>query len=401
MIKSSGGANKGITMYTLTLKKGEERRILAGHPWVYANEVGKINGHDKQGGIAKVQSYDDRLIGYGYINHASKIIVRLLTRDETPVDRTFFYNRIKTSNDYRLGLGYDDNYRVVFGESDLLPGLIVDKYGDYLSVQFLSLGMEVRKEMITDILVELFRPKGIYERSDVSVRAKEGLTEVKGALYGVVPESVTIIENGIKLNVDIINGQKTGYFLDQKENRDNVRHYVKGKAVLDCFCNVGGFSLCASKYGASEVTAVDISEEAINSVNNNAKLNGFTNINAVKADVFEQLRLYKKEHKKFDVIILDPPAFTKSKDTVKAGYHGYRDINILALKQINKGGYLITCSCSQHLTLNLFLEMIKESASAANVNAQLVELRTQGKDHATLIGTDEALYLKVAVLRII
>ena len=261
--------------------------------------------------------------------------------------------------------------------------------------------MEVRKAMIVEILVEIFNPKGIYERSDVSVRSKEGLQEVKGVLYGEVPKVVIIEENGINLEVDIVNGQKTGYFLDQKENRDNLKYYVKGKTVLDCFCNVGGFSLCASKYGATDVTAVDISEDAIATVRKDAELNGITNLKVLQADVFEQLRIYKKERQKFDVIILDPPAFTKSKDTVKAAYHGYRDINMLALKQINKGGYLITCSCSQHLTINLFLDMIKESVAATGVNAQLVELRTQGKDHATLIGTDEALYLKVAVLRII
>lgn len=388
-------------MYILTLKKGEEKRILAGHPWVYANEVLKIEGHDVQGSIAKVVGHDGRFIGYGFINHKSKIIVRILSRDETPIDYDFFYERIKNADDYRLSLGYDNNYRVVFGESDLLPGLIIDKYDAYLSVQFLALGMDVRKDMIVDILIDLFNPRGIYERSDVSVRKKEGLEEIKGVLYGEVPPLITIEENGIKLEVDIINGQKTGYFLDQKENRDNLKNYVKGKKVLDCFSNVGGFSLCASKYGASEIIALDVSEDAIKTVKRNAELNGFTNINAVQADVFEQLRVYKKSREKFDVIVLDPPAFTKSKDTVKAGYHGYRDINMLALKQINKGGYLITCSCSQHLTMNLFLDMIKESVVAAGVNAQLVELRTQGKDHATLIGTDEALYLKVAVLHII
>jgi 23S rRNA (cytosine1962-C5)-methyltransferase len=388
-------------MYILTLKKGEEKRNFAGHPWVYANEVGKIEGYDKQGSIAKVQSYEGKLIGYGYINHLSKIIVRLLSRDETPIDQVFFYNRIKQANDFRKSLGYKNNYRVVFGESDLLPGLIVDKYSDYLSVQFLTLGMEVRKEMLVEILVDLFKPKGIYERSDVSVRKKEGLKEVKGLLFGAVPPKVIVEENGLKIEVDIINGQKTGYFLDQKENRDNLKHYVKGKAVLDCFCNVGGFSLCASKYGAREITALDISLEAIEQVKRNAIINGYANINAVQTDVFEEMRKYKKEQRKFDVIILDPPAFTKSKDTVKAGYHGYRDINMLALKQINKGGYLITCSCSQHLSLNLFLEMIKESVATTGVNVKLVELRTQGKDHATLIGTDEAMYLKVAVLHII
>lgn len=389
-------------MYIVILKKGEEKRIMEGHPWIYANEVQKIEGHDVQGSIAKVVSYDQRFIGYGYINHASKIIVRILTRDETPIDRDFFFKRIKTSNDYRLSLGYDNNYRVVFGESDLLPALIVDKYGDYLSVQFLALGMEVRKQMIIDVLIEIFHPLGIYERSDVSVREKEGLPLIKGKLYGEFdPQNVEIVENGIKMIIDLENGQKTGYFLDQKENRDNLKYYVKGKEVLDCFCNVGGFSLCASQYQAKKVTAVDISSLAIEQLQRNAKQNGFTNIETITADVFEQLRLYKQEKRKFDVIILDPPAFTKSKDTVKAGYRGYMDINIAALKCLNPGGYLITCSCSQHLTLNLFLDMIKDSIQEAKVTARMVELRSQGKDHATLIGIDEAMYLKVAVINVI
>lgn len=235
-------------MYVLTLKKNEEKRIVNGHPWVYANEVSKTDGKDAQGSIAKVLAFDGRFIGYGYVNHLSKIIVRILTYRDEPIDRNFFFNRIKSSVDLRLALGYSDNYRAVFGENDLLPGLIVDKYGDYLSVQFLTLGMDVRKEMIVDILVEIFKPKGIYERSDVSVRAKEGLLPVKGVLYGSFDPVVTITENGIKMLVDLENGQKTGYFLDQKENRANLSHYVKGKSVLDCFSNVGGFALNAAKY---------------------------------------------------------------------------------------------------------------------------------------------------------
>lgn len=388
-------------MYVLTLKKGEEKRILAGHPWVYANEVQKIEGKDSQGSIAKVLANNGKFIGYGYINHLSKIIVRILTRDDTVIDRDFFYRRIYDSNKRRLELGYSNNYRAVFGENDLLPGLIVDKYGDYLSVQFLSLGMDIRKDMIVDILKEVFSPKGIYERSDVSVREKEGLQLIKGPLYGEFNPKVEIIENGIKLLVDLENGQKTGYFLDQKENRANLKNYVKEKEVLDCFCNVGGFSLCASYYGAKKVTAIDISELAISQVKEHIALNKFNNIETICDDVFEKLREYRHEKKKFDVIILDPPAFTKSKDTVKAGYLGYRDINILALKLLNKNGILITCSCSQHLTLNLFLDMIKESVAFSGVNAQLVELRTQGKDHASLIGSDEGLYLKLAVVRVL
>lgn len=387
-------------MYKVILKKNEEKKIIGGFPWIFANEVMKIEGKDKQGSIAEVVSYDGRFIGVGYINHYSKIIVRILSLKEEEIDRNFFYNRIEKANEYRLELGYNNNYRVVFGESDYLPGLIVDKYGDYLSCQFLTLGMDVRKDIITDCLVEIFHPKGIYERSDVLVREKEGLNKVKGSLYGGdFNPVVEIEENGLKMLVDLENGQKTGYFLDQKENRDNLKHYVKDKTVLDCFCNVGGFSLCAKKYGAKEVVSVDASETALEYVEKNAKLNGFT-VNTVKADVFELLREYRKENKKFDVVILDPPAFTKSVDTVKDAIKGYKDINICGLKLINDGGYLITCSCSQHLSVTSFLNMVEESVKESKVKAKIVEFRTQGKDHAPLIGVETGLYLKVAVLKI-
>ncbi len=371
-------------MYVLTLKKNEEKRLLAFHPWVYANEVAKIEGHDAQGSIAKVLSYDGRFIGYGYINHLSKIIVRILTRNDEPIDEEFFARRIS-----------------VFGENDLLPGLIVDKYGDYLSVQFLTLGMEVRKKMITDILVRHFSPLGIYERSDVSVREKEGLPLVKGVLYGDFDPVVHIKENGLDILVDLAQGQKTGYYLDQKENRADLRRYVKGKTVLDCFANVGGFALNAAAGGASKVTALDISETAVSFIKKNAALNGFDNVEAVQGDVFELLRTYRKENRTFDVVILDPPAFTKSKDTVKDAVRGYRDINIQALKLVNKGGFLITCSCSQHLSVNMFLDMIKESASQSGVRTKMLEFRTQSRDHGTLIGLDEGLYLKTAVLAVL
>lgn len=383
-------------MYILTLKKGEEKRLLAGHPWVFANEVAKIEGKDKQGSIAKVLSHDGRFIGLGYINHKSKIIVRLLTDREEETGRQFFYDRIKRANDEKLALGFTDNYRAVFAESDLLPALIVDRYGDYLSVQFLSLGMEVRKQLITDILVEIFAPKGIYERSDASVREAEGLEKAKGVLYGEVPDRVIITENGVKLYVDIKNGQKTGYFLDQKENRAAAARYARGKNVLDCFCNAGGFSLCAAAAGAKSVIAADISRAATELVEANAELNGFDNIRTVTADVFDLLRKYKAEKKRFDVIVLDPPAFTKSRDTVMQGYRGYRDINALAFKLLERGGFLITCSCSQHLSVKQFTDMIKESAGSYPV--KIVELRIQSRDHATLAAMEESLYLKVAVL---
>ena len=385
-------------MYVLTLKKNEEKRILLGHPWVYANEVLKIEGKDAQGSIAKVCAYDGRFIGYGYINHLSKIIVRILTRRDETIDNDFFKNRIINANNLRKDLGFDDNYRVVFGENDLLPGLIVDKYGDYLCVQILTLGMEVRKQMIFDILEEIFTPKGIYERSDVSVREKEGLPQFKGVVRGKVEGPVIIDENGVKMFVDLENGQKTGYFLDQKENRYNLRRYIKDKTVLDCFSNVGGFALNAAVGGAKEVTALDISEVAVDYIRKNAELNGLTNIKTECADVFEKLREYRREERKFDVIVLDPPAFTKSKDTVKEGYKGYKDINIQALKLLKSGGILVTCSCSQHLMVNLFNDMLKESVAQAGVNAKMLEFRIQSRDHSTLMGLDEGLYLKVAVL---
>ena len=387
-------------MYTVILKKNEEKKILSGFPWVYANEVYKIEGKDSQGSVAEVRANDGRFVGYGFINHQSKLIVRMLTLKSEQVDAEFFKNRIVMANNYRVELGYSDNYRVVFGESDYLPGLIVDKYGEALSVQFLCLGMEVRKQLIVDILVEIFKPKTIYERSDVSIRKKEGLEERKGLLYGEDKTVVEIIENDIRMLVDLENGQKTGYFLDQKENRDNLKWYVKNKKVLDCFCNEGGFALNAKKHGASEVVAVDISQKAIDLVEQNAKLNGL-DIKCVTADVFEYLRQCRENGENFDVIILDPPAFTKTVDTVKEGYRGYKDINKKALKLVKNGGYLITCSCSQHLTLNLFMQMVKESVAESGVKAKLVELRMQGKDHAVTIGYDESLYLKVAVIKII
>lgn len=384
-------------MYVLTLKKGEEKRAFR-HPWIYANEVKEITGKDEQGSVAKVLSADGRLIGYGFINHASKIIVRILSRKEETFDRAFFKARIERARDARLTLGYEDNYRAVFAENDDLPGLIVDKYADHLSVQFLSLGMEKRKEMITDILREVFSPACIYERSDVPVREKEGLRPIKGILYGTLDPNLTITENGLKLRIDLENGQKTGYFLDQKENRAAIRRYAKGKRVLDCFCNQGGFSLNAALGGAKEVIAADVSETALESVRANAALNGIDNIQTLKADVFALLREYHTIGEKFDMIILDPPAFTKSTDTVKEGYKGYLDINTLALKLLSPRGVLVTCSCSQHLTLPLFLRMIEEASDHAKVRVKLSELRVQSPDHAATLNMDETLYLKVAVL---
>ncbi|MDE7306387.1 MAG: class I SAM-dependent rRNA methyltransferase, partial [Clostridia bacterium] len=279
--------------YEIYLKKNEEKRIIAGHSWVYANEVARIEKKDKNGSLATVYSHDGRYIGKGYINHASKILVLIFIRGNECDDENFYIERIKAANDYRKKLGYDNCYRMVFAEADNLPALIIDKYGDILVMQCLSLGIDQRKKLICDCLVKLFSPKGIYERSDVSVRKKEGLEEVKQVLYGEVPDYCEICENGIKMLVDVKNGQKTGYFLDQKENRFAARKYCQGE-VLDCFCNSGGFSLNAATI-ANSVTACDISKLALKNVNDNAKLNGFKNITTLCGAVFEVLRTFRKE----------------------------------------------------------------------------------------------------------
>lgn len=385
--------------YELFLKKGEEKRIIAGHSWVYANEVAKIEGKDKNGSLATVRSYDGKYIGKGYINHASKILVRIFIRGEEEEGEDLFYERIREANAYRKALGYENCYRAVFAEADDLPGLIVDKYADYLSVQILSLGMYQRKSRIVAALVKEFSPKGIYERSDVAVRKKEGLPEETGVLYGEVPDWVEIDENGIKMLVSLKNGQKTGYFLDQKENRFTVRRYARGE-VLDCFCNSGGFSLNAALH-ADKVTALDISEFALENVRRNAELNGFTNVTTECGDVFEVLRKYKAEGKRFDLVILDPPAFCKTAAEVQDAYRGYKDLNVLGMKLVKKGGFLVTCSCSHYMTFPLFEKMLEDSARSSGRRIQSVELKSQAPDHPSLLAEEETQYLKFFVLHVL
>jgi 23S rRNA (cytosine1962-C5)-methyltransferase len=383
------------------LKPKEEIRIIQGHPWVYSNEIEKIEGTIKSGDLAYVYSYKNQFIGKGYLNTSSKIFVRILSRDEqAEIDQSFFKKLIHQSNQSRTELGYQNSYRVLFGEADGVPGLIVDKYGDYLSIQILSLGIDLRKEMFINILVELFQPKGIYERSDVPVRKKEGLELFKGVVYGVVPERVIINENELIMEIDIINGQKTGSFLDQQDNHDALKSYVKDKTVLDCFSHIGGFGLHAAYHHAKEVTCLDISEHAVSQIEKNAKLNHLHQVKAIKADVFEQLRTYQLNQQKFDVVILDPPAFAKKIDDVNKAYQGYKDINLQALKIINDNGYLMSCSCSHYMTPALFLDMLIDASNDAKKITQMVEFRIQGKDHPALLGSDESLYLKCVILRV-
>lgn len=386
--------------YSIYLKKNEEKRIVAGHPWVFANEVARIEGKDKNGSLATVYDFSGRYIGKGYINHLSKILVRIFIRDDSVPDYEYYKNAISKANDYRLKLGFKNSYRVVFGESDNLPALIVDKYNDVLSVQFLSLGIDKNKDLIIRALIEIFNPKGIYERSDVAVREKEGLPLFKGKIYGDFNTKIVIEENGLKMIVDVENGQKTGYFLDQKENRFALRKYASGD-VLDCFCNVGGFALNAAAAGAKNVIALDISQSALDTVAENANLNRLTNVHTLQGDVFEVLRQFKKEGKTFDTIVLDPPAFCKSASEVKNAYKGYKDINILGMKLVKDGGFLISSSCSHYMTFPLFQNMLTDAARESGRKARIVEIRTQASDHPSMLSTDESLYLKFFVLQIL
>ena len=385
----------------ITLKPSEEIRIQQGHPWVFNNEIDRIEGKIQSGEIAYVYSSKKEFLGKGFLNTSSKIFVRILSRIESEViDESFFEQIIQQSDQSRQDLGYHNSYRVLFGEADGIPGLIVDKYGDYLSVQILSLGIDLRKSMFVNILVKLFQPKGIYERSDVPVRKKEGLPLFKGVIYGEVPEYIRIKENELNMDIDIINGQKTGSFLDQADNHNALKPYVKNRTVLDCFSHIGGFGLHAAYHGAKQVTCLDISEHAVEQIKHNADINNLHNVDAVKADVFEALRNYQKNQTSFDVIVLDPPAFAKKQDDIKKAYQGYKDINLQALKLINPNGYLVSCSCSHYMTPALFMEMLLDASNDAKRLTQMIEFRIQGKDHPALFGSDESLYLKCVTLRV-
>ena len=382
------------------LNKNEEERIINGHPWIFSNEVQRFEGNIVSGEVCEVYTYNSTFIGLGFLNTSSKIIVRMLTNIKEDINEEFFYNRINNAWKMRQRLNLENNCRVVYSEADYLPGLIVDKYNDTLVIQVLSLGMDKHKMWIINSLIKIFNPKCIYERSDVSVRLKESLQEYKGVLYGEFTPKVLIEENGIKILVDIENGQKTGYFLDQKMNRKSLEQYVNNKTVLDCFSHTGGFALHASKYNAKQIVAVDISEKACSDILNNAKLNDFNNIDVVCSDVFDYLR-QEENNQKFDVIVLDPPAFTKSKDTVKKAYRGYKEINLQALKMIKSGGILLTFSCSMNMTKDLFMTMIKDAARDSKRKVRLLDFRFQSIDHPMLLSEDESVYLKCAVLYVI
>lgn len=387
-------------MATVTLRKTRETRVRGGHPWIYASEIEKVSGAFENGDIVDVQDFRGKYIGRGFYNPASQISLRILTRNDEECDRAFFAKRIQDAWDYRRLMCDPESCRLIYSESDFLPGLVVDKYGDVLVLQSLSLGIERIKDMIADLLMEIVQPRGIWERSDVPVRRLEGMEQTTGLLRGEVPDLVEMKENGIIFGVDVKNGQKTGFFLDQKENRAAIVPFCKGARVLDCFCHNGSFSLHAAKYGARDVLGVDISEEALEVARENARRNGLENVRFEAHNCFDLLRELTEANEKFDVVILDPPAFTKNKAALQSALRGYKEINLRGLKLVRPGGFLVTCSCSQHVLTDMFQNMVNEAARDAKKRIRLVEYRTQGLDHPLLPQSIETKYLKCMILQV-
>jgi 23S rRNA (cytosine1962-C5)-methyltransferase len=392
---------------SVTLKPHRNARAFSGHPWIYASEVLQIPEGVTEGDIVTVFEKSGRLVGQGMINTQSQILIRMLARGsekiETTDDTAFFRSRLESCVRYRANLiSGTDAYRLVYSEGDGLPGLIVDKYADVLVVQILSVGIERRKQMIFETLAGLTGCKGIYERSESNARQLEGLPAFSGVVWGTVPEGpVQINEYGSKFYVDIIDGQKTGFFLDQRDNRALVGHLAKGKTVLNCFSYTGGFSIAAARGGATSVESLDISAEAIAMAERNAELNGVTEICKWEtANVFDQLPQYVREERRYDVVILDPPAFTKSKASIPGAIRGYKEINLRALKLVAPGGFLVTASCSHHLDIDTFKELVQEAAIDAHRRTRVVAIRGAGPDHPMLLAAPETDYLKCMVIEV-
>lgn len=386
------------------LKRNEEKDIFEGHLWIFDNEVEKIEGEIEGGDIVDVLSSNGAFVGRGFINPKSKILVRILTRRREEINDDFIKARLETAFRYRESIGFNKNeksaFRAVFGEADLLPALVVDKFADCFVIQTLALGIEKFKSVIVEKIKEYYNPRCIYERNDVALREKEGMEQIKGILYGEKPGIVEIEENGIKILVDIVEGQKTGYFLDQKENRAAIEPYCKNADMLDCFCHTGSFALHAAKYGAKSVEAVDISNTALDMVKKNAELNEFSNITPKQANVFDLLNEYQMNGRMFDTIILDPPAFCKTKSALTGAFRGYKEINLRGMKLVKSGGFLITCSCSHYMTPDLFMKMLREAATDSRRTVRICEIRYQAKDHPVSVNADESLYLKYVALQV-
>ncbi len=393
----------------VTLKKGAGRTLKQGGPWIYDNEVESIMGSFTDGDIVLVHDFDGYPQGRGFINRNSKLIVRMMTRDrDTEVDESFLRMRVKNAWEYRKKVMDDiSSCRVIFGEADFLPGLVVDKFADVLVVESLALGIDRFKGMIVDILKELMETdgihiRGVYERSDAKVREQEGMERIKGFIGEPFDTKVEIVENGVRYYVDVKDGQKTGFFLDQKYNRRAAAKLCKGARVLDCFTHTGSFALNAGLAGAEHVLGVDASELGVAQARENAALNGLSDrVEFICEDVFDLLPRLEKQGEKFDVVILDPPAFTKSRSSIKKAVKGYREINLRGMKLVKDGGYLATCSCSHFMDQELFTKTIGQAAQNVHKRLRQVEFRTQAPDHPILWGAGDSYYLKFYVFQVV
>ena len=395
----------------ITLKKGGGRTLKAGGAWIYDNEIDSVTGDVADGELVHVHDFDGYYMGIGFINRKSKITVRMMSRVKgTQIDDAFIKMRVKNAIDYRMAVIKEEDrsaFRVIFGEADWLPGIVIDKFADILVVQSLALGIDNFKLKIVEfgreILCEYgYNIRGVYERSDAKVRDLEGMPRIKGFIGDEFETKVQIEENGVRYIVDVQDGQKTGFFLDQKYNRASIRPICKGARVLDCFTHTGSFALNAGMAGAREVTGIDASELAVNQAAENARLNGIDDIVKFECrDVFELLPELEKKGEKFDVVILDPPAFTKSRESVKKAVRGYREINLRAMKLVKDGGFLATCSCSHFMEPELFTKTIGEAAHDVHKRLRQVEYRTQCSDHPILWAADESLYLKFYIFQVV
>lgn len=392
----------------VTLKKGEGRTLKAGGMWVFDNEIDSVMGAFENGDIVTIQDFDGYFLGYGYINMHSKIRIRLLSRKKDAViDAVFMEQRVRDAWNYRKETIDTDSCRLIFGEADFLPGIVIDKFSDVLVVESLALGIDRWKLVIVDLVKKILAEdgvqiRGVYERSDAKVRLQEGMERSKGFIGEPFDTKVEIVENGVRYQVDVEDGQKTGFFLDQKNNRASIHRICKGKKVLDCFTHTGSFALNAGIAGAESVIGVDASQLAVDQATENAKLNGLEDrVKFICEDVFELLPRLEGEGEKFDVVILDPPAFTKSRNSIKNAVKGYREINLRGLKLVKNGGYLVTCSCSHFMDPQLFAKTIREAANGAHKRLRQVEFRTQACDHPILWAADESYYLKFYIFQVV
>ncbi|MBE7173564.1 MAG: class I SAM-dependent rRNA methyltransferase [Williamsia sp.] len=389
-------------MTKVYLKAKISRRIENGHPWIFQNEVKTVSDTCSGGEIVEVVTADNKFVGKGYINPKSQILVRLLTRNRNEeINEQFFYNRIREAWEYRKRLGYTENCRLVYGEADYLPALIIDKFNDYFVLQTMALGIDQWKGAIVEALNKIFQPKGIYERNDVPVRELEGLTQQKGFLSAPFDPAIIIKENGLHFHVDLENGQKTGYFLDQQDNRRWLHAIAKGAEVLECFCYTGTFSVHAASYGAKSVKGIDISEKAVGQARRNAALNGLDSVCSFEAlNAFDVLKLWAREKKGYDVVILDPPAFTKSRENIQKAITGYKEINLRGMQLVRPGGFLVTASCTNLIAPDLFYGIIELAAKDARRKLRQVTFQTQSGDHPIIKGIENTQYLKFLIVQV-